>query len=428
LSTNNRHFTKQCDFSIADEELGAGGYVGLYGYVAEDSSGSICFERAAAYSDMGCLSAGEAMGFLAALSNLKVSDPYAFRDDFSGSQLSPRWIYRVGNWYLSGGKLYASGSGFHALLCDVTAGNVIIRCTAQTFSSLDAVGLIALSDSSANGIIGWVSAVTAAIAERNGASLWTWFEASDLYVTSNIISLTLAVKDGHACLYMDNELVAMTKFSDYPPSETAYIGLACYSGSGTGSLCFYSFEVDQWPEPIDVMTIRPGDTCGSIMAQLADLTGGEFFCRADGTLYYGHIGSGTAIAIDDLILRQESQRMKDQLLTQYRVTGSNVAAEVRDIALAQYLGGHRYETQQIGSSSRWDCYYAASQMLSKSRRIETYSIDIRAHPGLELGDLISVGDNTFVLRAFSENLDVANYNISLNNLQSTEEFKIEPVT
>ncbi|NIR26506.1 MAG: hypothetical protein GWN77_06020 [Gammaproteobacteria bacterium] len=239
------------------------------------------------------------------------------------------------------------------------------------------------------------------------------------------MDLKFMCRGKYITLFANGRLVAMAV--DTSLEGEGYVGLVSSCSSGDPS-DHYWFGIEGFYKPLDVVVIRPGDTTASIMNQIADLyDGGEFFCNESGELVWG-IYDETSVdldATDGRIIMYEETKDVGDVVSIERCEGDNAYAEARDTAWGSELMGHNYA--QISSNiyqTGQACMDAATAEMEKTHRVTAESVTIKGHPGLQLGDIVTVdepggGGKNRRVKGFSEVIGTV-YETTLSELESLD--------
>lgn len=408
------------------------GYAGVFAYSGTTAGGTyIGVDNIDILSTHAPQSGSDVMEHLAAISNLETNEDMQISDEFAGSSFSSRWDAgsAIGTWSVSGG--YAQGwsaSPPCLMRCDFTTSDVIVTAVVDPNSTLPGVFARASSDLSDCYALSTDGTYSRIWKKIDGA--WTQLTQAVSYTyPSDYCKMQLVVRGHYIAGFMNGEL------SVYAYDETlteGYCGL--YTGAwDSGSKGMISiFEIDGFYTPVDVVVIKPGDTVGSIMSQIASMyTNSYFFCDVDGKLKWGtkKEGSSTSLDVRQIIGTMTSVKSYSDILTQVRIVGADCFADVRDEAWAMALLGHRYssiEQKEIGD--RLAAEKAGQVALSESQKILINDIVIAGNPALEIGDTIRLAEyksetgSTRVVKVISEAIRHGIYEMTLSDLRpDTEE-------
>ena len=405
-------------------QLGPHGYTGLYAYIdnADETTALIRFDNVEVFSAETYLSGSTVMEYLAAIAGIDTDEQGEIIDLFSGSSFGSRWGADIGGtWSVSGGyALGVNGITVPAVkLLDVSVSDVVVKCSLNV-KTQDSGVVVRSTLSGANCYSGSVSTTAVKIRKASNGSWSTLRSIPGTY--SGNVELVMVARGKYLSVYVDGALRCTSADSSY---EDGYFGLYSDAVAGNPSQHDY-YYVDGWYKPVDGVTIRPKDTVGSIMSQLASMyTDGHFFCNEDGELVYGVFDSeDVALDVRSLILDYSYARNTDKVLTSVRAVGANAYGEVRDRPWSIALLGNRYENIQVSAAPTGNaCYDLAVNEMEVSQRITEESVRIKGHPAIELCDVIGTAEPGAAAQArqvlsFSESFGPTNYEMSFDGLQS----------
>jgi hypothetical protein len=392
-SLNGTSWTLAVSADATSGLLGPHGYPGLYAYIDDGTAVEplVRFDDVWVFSAESYQTGSDVMEYLAGIAGIDTDERKEIEDTFS-STFSSRWAADTsGTWSVSGGYAQAVSDGATPALklSDISTADIVVKCD-LVVNSADS-GLVVRSTASGGDCYAATISTTAAKIRKRSSGTW-----SDLCSVPGTFSgaaeLAFVARGPYLSLYVDGILRSMAH--DTELQSAGLVGMYSLALAGTPSQ-HDTFEVQAWYKPVDVVSIRPEDTVGSVMAQLAALyTNGHFFCNYQGDLTYG-VFDGTTVDLDvrATTLEMSIAERSDQVLTNVRSVGANAFGEVRDRAWAIRLLGHRYANVQANAAPTGNiCYDFANDEMDKSQRVTEAQVTIRGYPGIELCDTIGIAE------------------------------------
>lgn len=393
-STNGTDFTLAVSGSATSGEIGPHGYPGLYAFIDDATAIEpiVRFDQVEIFSAESYQSGSDVMEYLSGIAGADTDEREEIEDAFPGVAFSSRWSADLsGTWSVSGGYAEAISDGVTPALKlnDVSASDIITKCMLVA-NSEDSGIVVRSTGNGSDCYAGTVSTTYAKILKRSSSS-WTTLIAIP-FTFSGEVELAFVARGPYLSVYVDGVLRAMTYDTEH---TSGYTGMYSFALAGTPSQ-HASFEIQAWYKPVDVVSVRPGDTVASIMAQLASMfPNGHFFCNGEGNVVYG-VFDDTTIDLDvrATTLDMSINEMAEQVLTDVRAVGANAFGEIRDQAWGTELLGHRYSNIQVQAAPTGNiCYELAEDEMDRSQRITEETVTIRGYPGLELCDIIGTAES-----------------------------------
>lgn len=395
-------------------QTGAKEYPGLFCYVPSGGAG-VSFSQVSVAAQKKPLTGSDVMEYLATMCGMDTDEQELIRDEFSGSALSSDWVEGPnGSWSVSSGAAHGVGTAANPaeacvdgfLASDVVVGAYIVPVTGH------AQGLSLRSDCNSNRYSLLVTATGYEIEkEIDGVITTLDYIATGYSVGTSTTRIDFSARGPWLSAFINGQLVGYAYDTDL---ESGYVGMisACDTPEESEHEEFF---VGGFYRPIGgTVVIKQKDTPISIMDQIADLVpDGQFFCNENGALRWG-VFPETASAdldIEDVVLNRAVRRGLDKLLTSASVVGNLAYANAREDSWAIRLSGHLWDSvdDKLIESGQ-EAHTLAVDKIRQTHRILETSVGIRANPGLELCDIVTVQAD--VVRLLDTFTDVASTDLT----------------
>jgi len=423
-STDGKNWTKVGPYNITWSlfQPSTSGSVGLYSNVNE--GGAVCFNNVNIFSMHEAQNGSEVIEYFATMCGMETDERVEILDDFDDAAFNSYWLYSVdGTW----DETYAAAVGYPSygyptlMLRDFSASDIIVDCTIDVKdepSGLFLRGTYSMDDCYA----ALVSTYNTQIMEKDGGD-WDILHSS-YAVHQTPARVRFVARGPWLSVFVNGVLSAWA----YDTTLTSgYIGMASYVAY-PGSY-HDQFRVASFYRPLDVAILRPSDSAGAILTQIADMYDkGQYFCNEYGALTWGVFDHNTRdLDVSGRCNSFSIDKSGDKVLSQVLVTNEELFGEYRSSEWGQALGLHRYEAKEDRfSTSRFAAYSAAAAHQADSNRIIEESIKFPGHPGLELCDIIGTnrqsGDTTRNRRVLgvTEEIGGAGYTMSISDFECDE--------
>jgi len=368
------------------------GYLGIYAWIG-DQNRAIKVDEMSIFSMYPPQSGSDVMKYLAAICDMDTDEEMEIDDSFPGSSFDSVWDTPGvdGTWSVSGGSALGYTSATAAMLrCETGVADVIVKANVEPPSNYG-VGVFARGSSDLSECYALVLGGIHVYLKKKDTTWSTLMRVPLLYAPPTSADLVLCCRGSYISGFVNGALCVYAHDADF---TSGYCGMIAEGTSGDKSE-IKEFQIDGFYSPVDVATVRPGDTAVSVMNQIAALyEDGLFFSDKDGKLRWGKFSATSAdLDVRGTTIRMDVDNATDRILSFIRIVGNNAYGEVKDRDWGRALLGYEYTSAEDKSTKTGSgCIILAQKILALSKKIITNAITIIGHPGMEIGDVVSVAE------------------------------------